>query len=85
MLEREVWKQLPMIPGGLPSIRGALTTPSPNAAFPFDTSNFGAWVSHGNPWRSQAYGVSPYLALLRKCPDLSAFFLHIHLFQRLMV
>ncbi|BDA40427.1 Syndetin [Coccomyxa sp. Obi] len=55
MLEREVWKQLPMIPGGLPSIRGALTSPSPNAAFPFDTSNFGAWVSHGNPWRSQAY------------------------------
>lgn len=63
MLEREVWKQLPMIPGGLPSIRGALTSPSPNAAFPFDTSNFGAWVSHGNPWRSQAYGESPDQAL----------------------
>lgn len=56
MLEREVWKQLPMIPDGLPSIQGALAKPSANAAFPFDTSDFGAWVAHGNPWRMQAYG-----------------------------
>ena len=64
MLEREVWKQLPMIPGGLPSIRGALAPPSGNRAFPFDTSNFGAWVSHGNPWRMQAYGARLFWHLL---------------------
>lgn len=56
MLEREVWKQLPMIPDGLPSIRSALTQPSGNALFRFDTGDFGAWVAHGNPWRMQAYG-----------------------------
>ena len=56
MLEREVWKQLPMIPDGLPSIRAALDDPSVLAAFPFDTSNFGDWVVHGNPWHMQAYG-----------------------------
>jgi hypothetical protein len=56
MLEREVWKQLPMVPDGLPSIRAALDDPSVLAAFPFDTSNFGDWVAHGNPWHMQAYG-----------------------------
>ena len=56
MLEREVWKQLPMLPDGLPSIRAALDAPSALAATPFDTSNFGEWVAHGNPWHLQAYG-----------------------------
>ena len=51
-----MWKQLPMIPDGLPSIRAALDDPSVLAAFPFDTSNFGDWVAHGNPWHMQAYG-----------------------------
>ena len=58
MLEREVWKQLPMLPDGLPSIRAALDAPSALAATPFDTSNFGEWVAHGNPWHLQAYGDS---------------------------
>lgn len=51
-----MWKQLPMIPDGLPSIRAALDDPSVLAAFPFDTSDFGDWVAHGNPWHMQAYG-----------------------------
>ena len=59
MLEREVWSALPMIPGGLPSILGALDSPSVLAGLPFDTADFGAWVSHGNPWRMQAYGANP--------------------------
>ena len=58
MLEREVWKQLPMLPDGLPSIRAALDAPSALAASPFDTSNFGEWVAHGNPWHLQAYGTA---------------------------
>ena len=58
MLEREVWSALPMIPGGLPSILGALGSPSVLAALPFDTADFGAWVAHGNPWRLQAYGAT---------------------------
>ncbi len=57
MLEREIWKQLPIIPGGLPSIRAALDDPSVLAAFSFDTSNFGEWVAQGNPWHMQAYGM----------------------------
>ena len=56
MLEREIWKQLPMIPDDLPSIRAALDDPSALAAFTFDTSNFGEWVANGNPWHMQAYG-----------------------------
>jgi hypothetical protein len=58
MLEREVWAPLPMIPGGLPSVAGALGSPSPLARFPFDTRDFGAWVAHGNPWHMQAYGAA---------------------------
>ena len=56
MLEREIWKQLPMIPDDLPSIRAALDDPSVLAAFTFDTSNFAEWVANGNPWHMQAYG-----------------------------
>ena len=71
MLEREIWKQLPIIPGGLPSIRAALDDPSVLAAFPFDTSNFGEWVAHGNPWHMQAYGESHLLRAAAGCVDLS--------------
>ena len=63
MLEREVWKQLPMLPDGLPSIRAALAAPSALAATPFDTSSFGEWVAHGNPWHLQAYGESAAMEL----------------------
>jgi hypothetical protein len=72
MLEREVWKQLPMIPGGLPSIQRALTEPSGNALFSFDAADFGAWVANGNPWRMQAYGEDLHLlqCIIRNaCPD----------------
>ena len=55
-----MWSALPMIPGGLPSILGALGSPSALAALPFDTADFGAWVAHGNPWRSQAYGAHAF-------------------------
>ena len=51
-----MWKQLPMLPDGLPSIWAALDAPSALAASPFDTSSFGEWVAHGNPWHLQAYG-----------------------------
>ena len=51
-----MWKQLPMLPDGLPSIRAALDAPSALAASPFDTSSFSEWVAHGNPWHLQAYG-----------------------------
>lgn len=71
MLEREIWKQLPIIPGGLPSIRAALDDPSVLAAFPFDTSNFGEWVAHGNPWHMQAYGESRPLGAAAGCVALS--------------
>ena len=63
MLEREIWKQLPIIPGGLPSIRLALDDPSVLAAFPFNTSSFGEWVANGNPWHMQAYGMAQPLCI----------------------
>ena len=70
MLEREIWKQLPIIPDGLPSIRAALDDPSVLAAFPFDTSNFGEWVAHSNPWHMQAYGEIRPLRPVAECDEL---------------
>ncbi|KAK9843494.1 hypothetical protein WJX81_005881 [Elliptochloris bilobata] len=52
MLEREVWRRLPLVSGPLPSVLGALEgagAAAPPAAF--DSNDFGAWVARGNPWR----------------------------------
>ena len=63
MLERELWKKLPMIPGGLPSLTDAVegphSPPGPGqiAAAPgtpqlSSSSAFEQWAAQGNPWRA---------------------------------
>jgi len=55
MLEREVWRRLPLVPGPLPSVLAALEgagAAAPAAAF--DSGDFGAWVARGNPWQEPA-------------------------------
>ncbi len=56
MLEREVWRRLPLVAGPLPSVLAALEgagAAAPSAAF--DSNDFGAWVARGNPWREPAH------------------------------
>ena len=56
MLEREVWRRLPLVSGPLPSVLAALegaAAAAPAAAF--DANDFGAWVARGNPWREPAH------------------------------
>ena len=56
MLEREVWRRLPLVSGPLPSVLAALegaAAAAPPAAF--DPNDFGAWVARGNPWREPAH------------------------------
>ena len=56
MLEREVWRRLPLVSGPLPSMLAALeggAAAAPAAAF--DATDFGAWVARGNPWREPAH------------------------------
>lgn len=63
MLERELWKKLPMIPGGLPSLTDAVEGPhSPPALGQIgaalgspqlsSSSAFEQWAAQGNPWRA---------------------------------
>ena len=63
MLERELWKKLPMIPGGLPSLTDAVEGPhsppgpgqiaaAPGAPQLSSSSAFEQWAAQGNPWRA---------------------------------
>ena len=56
MLEREVWRRLPLVSRPLPSVLAALEGGAAAApATAFDAGDFGAWVARGNPWRAPAH------------------------------
>ena len=60
MLERELWKRLPMLPGGgLPSLAAALDGCMDSAAGgPAGGAPFDEWVQRGNPWKARRGGAA---------------------------
>lgn len=57
MLEQELWKRLPALPGRQLDFGAALEgNASQSATQGFDCNSFSDWVDHGNPWKRQAPG-----------------------------
>ncbi|KAK9823710.1 hypothetical protein WJX72_004829 [[Myrmecia] bisecta] len=53
MLDRELWARLPMIPGALPDLVGALEGRQGSDGAKLNENSFEAFVQRGNPWRAQ--------------------------------
>ncbi len=64
MLEQELWKRLPMIPGSLPDLAKSMEAPGSEASA---TGSFEHWAERGNPWSASSHTLKKVWAFKMIC------------------